>query len=369
MNQQRKNLKRWFSIFLTIIFCFTLMPTTALAAPTVTEQQVRSRINEIKTMFPNGSYFSVDGKKCTSSNCYNNCNVKAVSKKIGMSWWDNVGADASQCMGFTKFAYYYIFQQSVGSLKSAPTKESFVAAGDSCLYDTYKNARIGDVLVFRDSAGDYRHYGIFISANENGMTMLNSNDGITNKVMCVEYPYTTSYLYNRVEIRRAKNYAVGNNSNSSTQTTPAQTVQIMFNGNGGTVSEKLRTIKKGSTLGSFPKATKSGYTLKGWYRVNTAIPSLKVTETQKINNNMILFAVWSKNPTTTTTTSPATKTYRVKGTDGTLVIRKGNSSSTAQVGLIPEGASVKVTPSKNKGSWWYVTYNGKSGYSYSKYLK
>ena len=31
MNQQRKNLKRWFSILLTIIFCFTLVPTTAFA--------------------------------------------------------------------------------------------------------------------------------------------------------------------------------------------------------------------------------------------------------------------------------------------------------------------------------------------------
>ena len=50
-------------------------------------------------------------------------------------------------------------------------------------------------------------------------------------------------------------------------------------------------------------------------------------------------------------------------------MRKGPGSSYGQQALIPEGASVKVTPSKNSGSWWYVTYNGKSGYSYSKYLK
>ena len=371
MNPKRKNLKRWFSILLTIIFCFTLTPAAALAAPNVTEQQVRSRINEIKAMYPNGSYFSVDGKKCTSSNCWANCNVKAVTKKIGMPWWNDVGADASQCMGFTKFAYYYIFQQSVGGLKSAPTKEAFVAAGNSCSHDTYKNARIGDVLVFRNSAGDYKHYGIFISANENGMTMLNANEGSTNRVMCKEYTYTADYLYNRVEIRRAKNYTVGTTPATTTNTAPAaETVQIMFNGNGGSVSESSRTIKKGSALGSFPKATRSGYTLKGWYSTTTATASSKVTESQKLNGNMTLYAVWSKNATTTTntTTSAATKTYYVKGTDGTLVMRKGPGSNYGQQTLIPEGASVKVTPSKNSGSWWYVTYNGKSGYSYSKYL-
>ena len=49
-------------------------------------------------------------------------------------------------------------------------------------------------------------------------------------------------------------------------------------------------------------------------------------------------------------------------------MRKGPGSGYAQQTLIPEGAAVKVTPSKNSGSWWYVTYNGKSGYSYGKYL-
>ena len=86
MNPKRKNLKRWFSILLTIIFCFTLTPAAALAAPNVTEQQVRSRINEIKAMYPNGSYFSVDGKKCTSSNCWANCNVMMSAQMLHNAW-------------------------------------------------------------------------------------------------------------------------------------------------------------------------------------------------------------------------------------------------------------------------------------------
>ncbi len=57
----------------------------------------------------------------------------------------------------------------------------------------------------------------------------------------------------------------------------------------------------------------------------------------------------------------------IKGTDGSLAI---NSAPSAQnmIGEIPENAEVTVDPSKNSGNWYWVTYNGVSGYSYSKYL-
>ena len=33
-----------------------------------------------------------------------------------------------------------------------------------------------------------------------------------------------------------------------------------------------------------------------------------------------------------------------------------------------EGSILTVTKSKNKGNWWYVTYNGQSGYAHKNYL-
>ena len=39
------------------------------------------------------------------------------------------------------------------------------------------------------------------------------------------------------------------------------------------------------------------------------------------------------------------------------------------IGKIPEGASVTVFPSRQKGKWYWVYYNGVAGYSYSSYIR
>ena len=65
--------------------------------------------------------------------------------------------------------------------------------------------------------------------------------------------------------------------------------------------------------------------------------------------------------------SSNTKTGVIRGTDGSLVI---NSQPKAgyDIGYIPEGASCKVYPDKQSGNWYWVSYNGVSGYSYGKYI-
>lgn len=54
-------------------------------------------------------------------------------------------------------------------------------------------------------------------------------------------------------------------------------------------------------------------------------------------------------------------------TDGSLAINS-TASSKNMIGKIPEGASCTVYPEKAVGNWYYVSYNGISGYSYGKYL-
>ena len=60
-------------------------------------------------------------------------------------------------------------------------------------------------------------------------------------------------------------------------------------------------------------------------------------------------------------------TAYVKGTDGSLAINSAPSARN-MIGEIPENGKVTVDPSKNSGNWYWVTYNGTSGYSYKKYL-
>lgn len=401
MNQQRKNLKRWFSILLTIIFCFTLVPTTAFA-----KAKIDANTNLWSASNPNSGadkydsnwiYWSQGASKYGGKMQSSGCRVVAQAKLLKET--GIVTAPTSQFNPDTYIEWAYKngffgdgkqhFTKYIGEITKTAGKAPVEYA--KTLGKTLTLEKIVDLsgnnATDVKTVMDYINQGYYVILGcaahhvyvHRGMSLQKKTPVIVDSFKGSSYNEEVVVNYDGYHNKsfgctftKARLYKVGNPvTGTTTNTTPtAQTVQIMFNGNGGTVSEKTRTINKGSALGSFPKATRSGYTLKGWYRVNTAVASLKVTETQKINNNMILFAVWTKNTSTatSTTTSAATKTYYVKGTDGTLVMRKGPGSGYAQQTLIPEGAAVKVTPSKNSGSWWYVTYNGKSGYSYGKYL-
>ena len=67
--------------------------------------------------------------------------------------------------------------------------------------------------------------------------------------------------------------------------------------------------------------------------------------------------------------TPNTYTAYVANTPGNdnLAINSRPAAG-SRIGVIPYGGAVTVNPSKNIGNWRWVTYNGVSGYSYSKYL-
>lgn len=63
-----------------------------------------------------------------------------------------------------------------------------------------------------------------------------------------------------------------------------------------------------------------------------------------------------------------TRTAIVSGTVGNLNINSRPASGYA-IGMIPEGAKCTVYPDRTSGNWYWVEYNGMSGFAYSKYLK
>ena len=394
MKEQRKrNHKRWFAIVLSVVFCFTLLPATAYAKATVAANtNLWSASNPsagANKYDSNWIYWSQGASKYGGKMQSSGCRVVAQAKLLretGIVTDPTFNPDKYVEWGYNnkEFGYkengkHFTTQITERNGGTAPVKYA-KTLGKTLTLEKIVNLS-GNNATDVKTVMNYINQGYYVilgctahhvyvhrgmSLQKNTPVIVDSFKGSSyNEEVVVDYDGYHKKSFG-CTFTTARLYKVGN----TTTTTPAATVQITFNANGGTVSEKSRTITKGSALGSFPKATRSGYTLKGWYSTTTATASSKVTESQKLNSNMTLYAVWSKNATTTTntTTSAATKTYYVKGTDGTLVMRKGPGSNYAQQTLIPEGASVKVTPSKNSGSWWYVTYNGKSGYSYSKYL-
>lgn len=66
--------------------------------------------------------------------------------------------------------------------------------------------------------------------------------------------------------------------------------------------------------------------------------------------------------------SSNTRTGIVTGTDGKNLAINSRPSSGYQIGRIPPGASMTVYPDKTSGNWYWVEYNGVSGYAYSKYI-
>ena len=76
-------------------------------------------------------------------------------------------------------------------------------------------------------------------------------------------------------------------------------------------------------------------------------------------------------PTTTTTVSGDPVHGKIHDTAGYLTINdsaKSTANGAAKLGLIPEGGTCVVYPNKTKNGWYWVEYQGVTGYSYSKYV-
>ncbi len=58
----------------------------------------------------------------------------------------------------------------------------------------------------------------------------------------------------------------------------------------------------------------------------------------------------------------------IRGTVGNLSIRSGPGTSYTKLGRIPEGATCSVDLSRTSGNWYWVTYNGISGYASKNYI-
>jgi uncharacterized repeat protein (TIGR02543 family) len=74
----------------------------------------------------------------------------------------------------------------------------------------------------------------------------------------------------------------------------AKQYKVTFKANKGKTSAKPRNVAKGAKYGKLPKATRSGYTFKGWYTKKKG--GKKITANSKVNlkANQTLYAQWTK---------------------------------------------------------------------------
>ena len=103
----------------------------------------------------------------------------------------------------------------------------------------------------------------------------------------------------------------------------ANNYTVTFNANGGSTSTASKSVIYGSTYGTLPTPTRTGYTFNGWYTASNSGTKVTSTTNVSITANQTLYAHWSANKYTITynanggSNPPANQT-KIHGTNLTL---------------------------------------------------
>ncbi len=103
-----------------------------------------------------------------------------------------------------------------------------------------------------------------------------------------------------------------------------QQCTVYFNANGGTVSQSSKTVTVGSTYGTLPTPTRTGYTFTGWYTAASGGSQVTASTTVTATSNHTLYAHWNIIPITVYfnanggNVSTSSKTVYYGSTYGTL---------------------------------------------------
>ncbi len=196
----------------------------------IAEERALEKIYELASVL-DGKYFTTTQKTCGNSSCSRckNLNVTScdwfvdtfgysVAKKQMprqyFSTYSVIPPEGWSCFGFSVFAQWYIFSPSnSGSIGSDVSLAASYASNSKIKFNLETlsvYARPGDAIRIVRS-GDKGHSVIFVSCDEEGVTVLDSNYLGKNLVALHKIPYTANY-YGRsissygISITRANNY-------------------------------------------------------------------------------------------------------------------------------------------------------------------
>ncbi len=138
----------------------------------------------------------------------------------------------------------------------------------------------------------------------------------------------------------------------------AESYEIKFDTNGGTVSTFFKMVERGAKYGTLPTPTRSGYTFAGWYTAKTGGTKITESSTVLITKDTTLYALWTQKKYTVSfqgnggTVTTTRKAVVEGGTYGTLPTPKRSGYIfdgwyTAKTGGTKILASSKVTITKN----------------------
>lgn len=193
------------AVLISSLLIFPLTVSAAPAQPTGTAQQ---RIDQLLKLYPNGSYFTFNGKACTHgrySTC-SNCNLKNImTNKHGYSQSQFNGLyDGWTCVAFARFSFYYLWGVKYNG-GSAPSGTREVGINQ---------AKLGDLVTFNN------HWGIFVKADSNYVYLYDANgSGGIGQVF---------YNVNKFSRSSVVRIIQANSNTDTTSSPPAQTTQKSY---------------------------------------------------------------------------------------------------------------------------------------------
>ena len=212
----------------------------------------------------------------------------------------------------------------------------------------------GDTVTLTVSKGKapVNSYTVTLDANGGNVSPKSISVTAGGKYGSLPTPTRTGYKFNGWFTAKTGGKQVTASSalaSNSNHTLYAQWYTLTFNPNGGSVSETSRKVKEGSTYGTLPTPTRSGYAFNGWY--TAASGGTKIGSSTKMGKaNVTVYAQWVANA--------YTLSFNANGGSCSETSRAVSSGST--YGTLP-------TPTRSGYTFkgWYTAASGGSQVSSS----
>ena len=147
---------------------------------------------------------------------------------------------------------------------------------------------------------------------------------------------------------------------------PANYCYVTYNGNGGSISQKIQGFDSNENVLPYCEATYENFTFDGWY--TAAVGGTKVTKLTSDLNKKTLYAHWKE--IHDVTEEEAAKTVEVTVTVDALNLRKGPGTNYALVGSAAKGDVLTVLQTQTvDGVLWGQVDDGWACLEYTNYAE
>lgn len=208
--------KRFLSLILILIMCFSVMPMTELGIETSAASNII--INGVDIGYANGDYFTKDGKSCATDDfangrCHKNgiCTNATDSRCNCMRYWPSypnykIDLKASQCFGFARYCQWKIYGYHDGSSSSKFSDLTGTVSSSNCTASNLKSKLNGCAPATHIRTGDGEHSIVIVKANDNGVSVAdcNSNGYCIIKTYSYTWASFATYLKGRSGISYSK---------------------------------------------------------------------------------------------------------------------------------------------------------------------